>query len=302
MSYFTQCALALLAWLALTTFEIAESRARDSHRPGRRLRQKERTVTAIVEFHKAQCFFSIPVMVAALFSGLFRKNPLNVFTLLPIALNSVAPLQLVLFMIVRCARFSTFLVLLTTVSWILASIVYWVLYSQLFSSPSWFVDLPFVQSEYLLGLANDPACGGYSALSLCPSFPLWQDASKANSAFRYSPWVWSWYALCFTGVVTVHGLQTLGTDLRSIDLWRKNMSAGALGKQSRFGKVAGDHLFWLGSLICVAFVCVQLYFLSLAFDLSLVNVHDWGFGQIIAVTVWLPAIVEYVQLQISEYL
>ncbi|KIV84826.1 hypothetical protein PV11_00580 [Exophiala sideris] len=300
VSYVSQCALALLAWSALTLLEIAISRARSPLEPGL-LHQKESIITAIVEFHKAQCFFSIPVMVATLCSGIFRSNLLNVYTLLPIALNSIAPLQLVFFMIVHYARFSRYLMLLTLVSWVLASIVYWVLYSQL-TQPS---PLEPLEGEYFLveftqSVTSTPTCGGSSALTICPNIIAWPSLVRAQFAFYYSPWVWSWYALCFTALLAVRGLDTLVNNSQLVNIWRKNrFLPESIRKQSQqIVNVGGNCLFWTGSLVCVGLVCMQLYFLSLDFDMALIH-NGWGFGQIVAVTVWLPPIAEYVQLQFS---
>ncbi|KAI1618604.1 hypothetical protein EDD37DRAFT_274140 [Exophiala viscosa] len=173
ISYTTQCGLALLAWLAWTTLDYLDtpaSRAEHSRKPRRLSQQKEKVISGIVEFHKAQCFFSIPVMFAAMLSGIFHTNALNVYTLLPIALNSIAPLQLVFFMIVRHARFSRYLVLLTAFSWVLASIVYWTLYVQLTRNlglPK--SDIVLFNEQYMVSLASTPRCGGFSALAVCPS-------------------------------------------------------------------------------------------------------------------------------------
>ena len=43
----------------------------------------------------------------------------------------------------------------------------------------------------------------------------------------------------------------------------------------------------------------QFYLFSTDVPLEMINLHKWGFGQIAAVTVWLPPVIEYMPLQLS---
>lgn len=264
-------------------------------------------MTAIVEFHKAQCFFSIPIMVASLFSGIFQQNSLNVFTLLPLTLNSVAPLQLILLLITHFAHFSHFLIFLTAISWALASIVYWTLYRQLLHISILIYENTQTSSfrdQVLLELARNPICGGGSALSSCP--PSTGDPStidggmkRAKNVLIYTPWIWAWYTVCMIGIVTKHWAKSGA--LRISLLENSTLPGSRPHKLLPITKyLTGKQFFWIVSVGCVALVGVQLYCLSIAYALSLGNTRDWSFGQIIAVTVWIPPIVEYLQLQISE--
>ena len=49
-------------------------------------------------------------------------------------------------------------------------------------------------------------------------------------------------------------------------------------------------------------VCFQFYFQLLAFFTSIGAVNDssWGLGQIVGLTVWIPAIIEYANLEIRK--
>ena len=59
-------------------------------------------------------------------------------------------------------------------------------------------------------------------------------------------------------------------------------------------------VFWATTLVFLAGVGIQISVLSTAIKLCTVNVSGWSFGQVVAVTIWIPPLLEFVCREISK--
>ena len=60
--------------------------------------------------------------------------------------------------------------------------------------------------------------------------------------------------------------------------------------------------FWFTTIVFLAAISMQLNVLSISNELNMINPRGWTFGQIVAVTVWIPLLLEYIYSEMSEYL
>ena len=58
--------------------------------------------------------------------------------------------------------------------------------------------------------------------------------------------------------------------------------------------------FWLATIVFLAAIVMQIDVLSIAVELNMMNPWDWAFGQIVAVTVWIPPLLEYMYREFGE--
>ncbi|KAI1572251.1 hypothetical protein PtrEW7m1_007598, partial [Pyrenophora tritici-repentis] len=70
------------------------------------------------------------VQTASFTFGIFNADMLNVFLLLPLTTNGILPIVLAYILLIRHHKATPDITVLTTICWILASVVYWILYSH----------------------------------------------------------------------------------------------------------------------------------------------------------------------------
>ncbi|KAJ4359619.1 uncharacterized protein N0V89_000174 [Didymosphaeria variabile] len=167
----------------------------------------------IVDFHKTQCYFSATIQVAALTYGIFGDtNFLITFMLLPLATNGVLPVVFTYYLMVyRTGKATLDTTLLTTICWLLSSVVYWVLYSSIIHINNNITSdekryRAYQQFIYKLSALDE--CGGYSALAVCPvndRTGLFEDELvKASNRLRaLTPIIWSFATLCLLYTLAV---------------------------------------------------------------------------------------------------
>jgi hypothetical protein len=164
------------------------------------------------DFHKAQCYFSATIQVAALSYGIFTTDILITFLLIPLATNGVLPVVFTLFLLYTShKKLRPNVILLTCICWLLSSLVYWTLYSHVIPING---DLRKPQQEFraylqfYYKLTSLEACGGYSALAACPgNFRLGHgDIIRASHKIRVlTPMIWSFSTLCLLGILGGQG-------------------------------------------------------------------------------------------------
>jgi hypothetical protein len=154
-----QCIFVIILWFIFSGFKMRNFLR---HVNRRRVTQPARTKTIdqikqpqsprslfndfIEDFHTAQCYFSGTIQVAALSYGIFTTDMLITFLLIPLATNGVLPVAFTLFLLYAGDKqFRPHVVLLTSVCWLLSSVVYWTLYSHVIPIIR---DLPSRQQEY----------------------------------------------------------------------------------------------------------------------------------------------------------
>lgn len=280
------------------------------------------------EFHKTQCLFVATLMIASLTLHIYGHDMLQNFLLMPISLNGILPVAFTYFLLVshnsNIRSPSGFgLAALTVIVHALSSVVYWSLYAQFlpFSSNT---STPGIFSAVSSSLSAIPACGHYSAFALCPKIPAYQASlgdieGAGDKLLVLTPVIWA-----FSTVVL---LALLASQFRYYYYhWRRRRlhhehqhdeedfkSAAAVfrppwvGRQTTEAAASHASKRIRGSIISLTFsevayivatmaflagMGMQLSLLSVPWTLELVDPDGWSFGQVVAVTIWVPPLVE----------
>lgn len=299
-SYILQSTISILAWLFASVLDIVE-RLGSPRAKKVAADQREKLITGLVEFHKTQCFFSITLQIASLASGIvFGSNTLNTVMLLPVSTNGILPITFTFFLLLRYGQRSRYLSLLTAVSWILATIVFWPLRYHISAHDD--IDREYnMYKQFMTGLSASRACGSGSVQSVCttlkPSLPI----KSALDTLGPSPVLWSWSSAYLVYLFLRHywpkdWYPTQRIAFNSSTHYRKLSDATGMVTRPAFK----DLVYWSVSLLFLTCFAYQFYLFSTNLALDIINLEDWGFGQVVAITIWIPPLLEYVHHQISE--
>ncbi|QDS73351.1 hypothetical protein FKW77_006818 [Venturia effusa] len=275
-------------------------------------KSSERKISLLNEFHKAQCFFSITLMIASFTQNIYDTNMLITFMLVPLSTNGIVPIVFAYLLLVYNHKDHIGTTLYTLLTYVLASVVYWSLYAHVTSSSE---DRPrLAYQQFMFKLSAIPACGEYSALAVCPHYPNTglEEVYRASRRIRVlTPIIWTFSTIVLFVVLAYQTLRA--------SPWRKepeytyqHPSQTNEGKpnppehehnQAHEEQASPDKKpmgrtwrlsFIIMTAAMVACLGMQLSLLAIGKSLNMMNPHDWSFGQIIAITIWAPPIVEYV--------
>lgn len=245
---------------------------------------------ALIEFHKSQCYFTSAVSVASIVLSSkvnTYESPLSFqsfMVLIPLALNGCVPVVSTLQMISRYARLSWHTILLAMVSLVLST-------TALAKARSdW-----GIWSETTDPDANDQ--GRYRMARLvCGSDA--KSLNNLNSNVIDFTIVWLIYSFCvmyFLACATGHILRHTDYGLRISQSLRTSFHEILL-KTERIRlilKALGNATIIVLWLLCFAFQ----FFIYDQFRKSNFVSPEWSFGQVVAIAVWVPSIVEFVYME-----
>ena len=271
----------------------------------------------LLEFHKTQCYFAATLMVASFHLDLYgRTDMLQIFLLIPISLNGILPVIFAYFLLVshtsNPGHDKLGPAILTAVVYILSSVVYWSLYNRFW---------PYSANNYAPGiwaavgsrLSGVDACGGHSALALCPDLEAFQrgigDVERAGDKLLVlTPMIWAFSTLVFGVLLVVQFCRPHPTLLRRkgnghpayVGIftlpWIKHDARASLdgeeGSRSVVPSTTSKIVFVTVLLAFLAGMGMQMSLLSIAWSLHMMDEKAWTFGQIVAITIWIPPIVE----------
>ncbi|KAF2841390.1 hypothetical protein M501DRAFT_1014191 [Patellaria atrata CBS 101060] len=306
-SYILQCVFALVLWFGLMLSGFFRHRkgkpARSSKEfPGKH--QDNWIELLLLEFHKAQCYFSGTLMIACFSEGIYETDMLLTFMLLPLATNGILPITFAYFLLFFYHKSNLVITLLTIIVWALSSLVCWTLYSHMIQI-STKIDQYDVYSQFMYKLSAYPACGGYSALAACPidraadwinSQPL-RDAASKLRVLPLLIWLFSTAVLL---ILVINHLLRWRTERVALE---RAVAAGVSDKVEEFQEERTENrtsptwhkvLFWLTTAGYLAGFGLQMSLLEIATTLDMMNTWGWSFGQIVAVTIWVPPLLEYI--------
>jgi hypothetical protein len=300
---------------------------------GQTITHKSMLETCLLQFHISQCYFSATIQIASLAHGIFSEDMLLTFLLIPLSINGILPIVFGMLLLNQRGKASLDITLLSVACWLLSSIVYWVLYSHIIDINSQFDTkdrrfMAYQQFSYKLSALE--SCGGYSALAVCPN-PLQagrEDVLDAAWKLSYvTPLIWAFSTIhlililatmirawwekekdAYNETENVHlGPHQISApplldpeSARRLPATNTNcqqrgsrrilfLSSGFAHRtyQSKTFRVVTTFLFLLA-------LGIQLSLLSISTSLKMMSRHDWGFGQIVAVAVWVPPLLQYV--------
>jgi hypothetical protein len=120
-----------------------------------------------------------------------------------------------------------------------------------------------------------------------PGSPEFLEGIAARTSLRVlTPMIWTWSSFVFL-ILLVYPAYTRIRSHRSNVSGTQPPGEGSLLPWQRAA-------FWFTTLVFLAGVGMQISVLSTAIKLDMVDANGWSFGQVIAVTVWIPPLLEYV--------
>ncbi|OCK87740.1 uncharacterized protein K441DRAFT_592582 [Cenococcum geophilum 1.58] len=286
-SYVMQCIFIVILWLGFLGFAIYQHKRSEPERPSEPGKHYKSWINLLSEFHKSQCFFSATLMIASLNYGIYKVDTLVTFLLTPLATNSVLPVVFAYLLLLYYRKSSTGVTLLTISVYALSTLVYWSLYWH-FIPLGDSVDAFNLYRNFRFRLSALPACGGYSGLSVCPNEYARKGLFNARDASRrikfLTPLIWTYSTLILFALL-------------AYQLYRWRSKRGP-----NMDSPVWHRAFWFTTIIFLAAIGMQLDVLSISIKLNMINPGGWTFGQIVAVTVWIPPLLDYVYREMSEWL
>ena len=293
----------MVAFIALMGMEIWLSSKRQTNRV-----HVNALVAASVDFHKTQCYFSSTLSLTTVIlvrdiEGKGKLDSLDIGTFLIIATGGLIPIQLTLTCITRYGRQSWYLIMLSLVTTILASVTLVLYYSSIHFlirpdrapiQPPFQCTIHSTISEYL-----SPICGSDD-----------MDRSYFSGIEVTNYWIWgvwvnsvAWLLFCIVNKACASpALRPYFTQINSVytncfprlltpTRFTRWISRVRSAKHTWTGIFAGTWSMAFGS---------QFYLFTIYFHHALISPR-WTLGQVIAVTVWVPAVVEYIYIEFSKY-
>ena len=276
--------------------------------------------------------------MATLLIDPFHLDPLNGYGLLPVAFNGFLAQSFTLLQLHRYKRFSWYLSTLTFLSWMLSTIILWAISKYLIARPIGGQDFEFRSLAHINSCGGSSAlslCAHRQGKS-----PLYYLFYQVVSDTRYGrhllfgtsrignlivPTMWVFCTLC---LALLFGHQCFGSPGLGFFASRDHQQPAEGHTQLQQQKKQQDqqdrhprHQSGLRNKLRFLFVHPRtgtigfymascIFFLSMAYQgllfynyigLNLIDLSGWSFGQILAIVVWIPVILDYIYLQFSKF-
>ncbi len=283
-----QSSIALIALFVLLGLEILGTFTRRSSRL-----HTEALIAGLVDFHRAQCYFSSTIQIVALILftqsqttdlslRMSQSDSLDGSLLYGLATNGFIPIIPALVCITRYGRQSRYILVLSLVTSILAT-------ATLGLSVAYSNIAPDTYYETYASAPNSQLSDNSCTLrqtfedSLFPICGSWELAN--NSLPQKNNWIWAVWAICLVSlIICVFNL----IFAKRLDHFRPTRTI--------YG--AGVVLFVLVTSLTIA---AQFYLFSIYLARDIIS-PTWSFGQIIAVVVWVPSVVEFLYIELGKCL
>ena len=241
-------------------------------------------LNAISEFHKAQCYYSIALQVAsfmALFSnGSGNRNQEDEAFLLLVAADGLAPVAITFYTLALLEQINSYHVILSLLSALLASIIGFCIVTKypsqgVFSGGHW----PVV-------------CGGQTPQGICNR--------ALDLKYNYSPNQWFTAAAVLLDllILVITGWYVLAQVMKS---QRSRQSRDFVHGNKRLHLLMTAFLHGGAMFILLSCSVVELFFFVQLFSHdSIMDHQEWGFGQIVGITIWTAIIIDLVRHELGE--
>jgi len=243
-----------------------------------------------------------------------QVDPLNGYALLTVALMGCIGPVFTLFLLRSHGIIEHFSTILTTTSWLANSAVLLALANNL-KNP---LDITTI-NRVVRNLSGSPFCGDSSALALCQEWvgksPLetlsefYDQSTLPNRAMV--KYIWAYNTGVFFVILALqlreftreryYGAR-LKSAFRMVPGLKGTLEAGLLWK---FERVINSNGIWMTVLT----LNTLLFILTLVYEYSMVRVYadmdvidkdGWKFGQVVALMLWVPLLLEAMNLEILE--
>jgi hypothetical protein len=194
ISYVIQSVLVIVCWAALAVNGYASWRSRRRSKDHQLSESRDTFLNSITSFQAAQCYFSITLAIAAMFTNPFTLDPLNAFGLLPVSTNGFLPEILTLMIMNYHGKRNWYPFILASISYLLNTIIFWavIVYLDGIKGRGTALKAPAYQS-----LGGIDSCGGMTGIGLClqfqmdspPAFLIQVYGAAAWVGIRLAPWI-----------------------------------------------------------------------------------------------------------------
>jgi hypothetical protein len=164
----------------------------------------------------------------------------------------------------------------------------------------------------MFSLGNSEQCGGFTALTACPENMIVgiKPVTSAAKRIRFiSPILWTWGTLVFFALLGWQIFRWLvkrnmagqwSARAREFHMRRRQ---DRLGIQNALFRewMSGTGIFWTTTCLFVAAMGAQIALLYVEAKMDFFDGNDWTFGQIVAITIWVPPFFEYAWVLLSKY-
>ena len=283
-------------------------------------RHTDTLITALVDFHKSQCYFSSTIQITALFlfnqsqrssaeiseSGSGKatsfRDIFDTSVLVALATTGFLPITLTLTCVARYGRLSWYLLILSSITTILATATLASSYAFNHGNSDYFDSTSDSSStgQFYYPLSNDLKSDYWidssSVLALCGSSKL--KTNDIGTAANASSWIWVVWGNCIAWL-----LYCLSKKLCEDEWWLQKIRPiyNRYTWMRSLRRVRTYQQLWVVASVSIWALCfgAQFYLFSLYFRHSVIS-PKWSFGQIIAITVWVPSLFEYVYIEHSK--
>lgn len=233
------------------------------------------------DFHKAQCFYSIALQIAS-FVSIYgnSKNRMNYVFLLTVSTNGILPIGMALYTLLLLRHAELYDIALAGVSASLASATG---LSNLLS---------FSSVTAITGAGAPLLCGGLPSTRICNIGVVWGGRLNSNITF----------VQCAITVDILVLLMILAYCLSRFTILN-NLKAPCFtriaSKGFRMFALSVFHLFTV--LAFTIGTSIELYWFAITLQLGNPAVsHEWGFGQVVGITIWSAFIVDLMRYEITK--
>lgn len=240
---------------------------------------------ATEEFHKLQCYYAIALLIAssiALYGGNnAEKAQLDEAFLLLISADGLVPVALTLYTLMLLGRTTHYHIVLTVISALLASATgFWIVKHYSLNQPMTSQQWP-------------DTCGALSPQYICGiEFEL-SNNYNPQTVFTAAAFLCNMLIFCLV-------VWYISSRIENESLTR--LKERVFPKDSRALGLVQVMLHTLAIIILLACMGMELFFFGkLLFNekFTVVDVHDWGFGQIVGITVWFAVIIDLARHEIG---
>lgn len=263
--------------------------------------------TVLVDFHKYQCYYVCAIQIAALVLHGQAQNAYDhsdpppvhdIFLSIPLSLSGIVPIVFTLACISRYARLSWLIVVLSMITVVLSTgtlaSTYALIKRSSYDHGTGRAGISQAESAYSRGLAMAKLVCGSKAQNL---------ENVINTTDFSFLGVWATFTICIIWLLWLIVRRIRNRKPENSQQDEAVVISEERASNSSPGKIHPSQKLAMGAIVFVVIcvICFTFHFyLYGAFIRARLVSTEWSFGQTIAVTVWLPSMVELFYIRWSK--